>query len=189
MGAVTNGMLLHGGLRPFRRRPRIQRLHATHDRLAALTIFQHFYLHSRQYFPGEDGPTHRRLNITGIAAFEFRLLPTRRRGRGCDGLGLALRSEGTLTSLGLTRQGLPAIERDPGFDIGDVARGGHVVSEHDAAVTLVGTSSELHVCRCGASTERVRDRGVVVSMPSVDLSIPSQPRTSSQSSLRDSRRI
>ena len=173
MGAVTNGMLLHGGLDLFRRR----------SSYSATTCDPRF-----DWLPSAIFPTSlsspmtvfslvktvrrtSRLSITGhCAAFRIPSTSDPLTGSRLRWLGIGLSAEDA-DQLGLTRQGLPAIERDPGFDIGDVARGGYVVSEQaDAAVTLVGTGSELHVCVDAARALNASGIAArVVSMPSVDL--------------------
>ena len=181
MGAVTNGMLLHGGLRPFSAtflvfsdymRPTI--------RLAALSHLPNIFIFTHDsVFLGEDGPTHQPIEHH----WALRSIPNSVYFRPADGVEVAmawawaLESESTPVSLGLTRQGIPVIERDAEFHEKDVWRGGYVVSEAaDADVTLVGTGSELHVCVDAAANlaaEGIRAR--VVSMPSVDL-FDAQPR-------------
>ena len=175
MGALTNGMLLHGGLRPFSAtflvfsdymRPTVRLAALSH--LANIFIFTH-----DSVFLGEDGPTHQPIEHH----WALRSIPNSVYFRPADGMEVAmswawaLNSTKTPVSLGLTRQGLPTIERDASFNAEDVFKGGYVVTDvADAAVTLVGTGSELHVCVDAAkslSADGIKAR--VVSIPSVDL--------------------
>ena len=175
MGALTKGMLLHGGLRPFSAtflvfsdymRPTIRWAALSH--LPNIFIFTH-----DSVFLGEDGPTHQPIEHH----WALRSIPNSVYFRPADGMEVAMtwawamQSTKTPISMGLTRQGLPVIERQAGFSAEDVWRGGYVVSDvADATVTLVGTGSELHVCVDAAKTlaaDGIAAR--VVSLPCVDL--------------------
>lgn len=174
MGSVANGMLLHGGFRPFTAtflifsdymRPSVRLASLSH--LPNIFIFTH-----DSVFLGEDGPTHQPIEHH----WALRLIPNLNYFRPADGVEVAmawawtLKDESTPTALGLTRQNLPAIERAADFEPTDVWRGGYVVSDcDDADVTLVGTGSELHVC-VEAAAQLAGDgiRARVVSMPCVD---------------------
>ncbi|MEE2757246.1 MAG: transketolase [Myxococcota bacterium] len=175
MGSVANGMLLHGGFRPFTAtflifsdymRPSI--------RLAALSHLPNIFIFTHDsVFLGEDGPTHQPIEHH----WALRMIPNLAYFRPADGVEVAMawawtmKSSKTPAALGLTRQGLPAIERAADFDPKQVWRGGYVISEiAQADVTLVGTGSELHLCVDAAAilaSEGIRAR--VVSMPCVDL--------------------
>ncbi|HZU85828.1 MAG TPA: transketolase C-terminal domain-containing protein, partial [Polyangiaceae bacterium] len=76
------------------------------------------------------------------------------------------------TAFALTRQKVPSIRRDPGFDPGDVLRGAYVAQEAAGGrpdCVLVATGSELHLAvgakaKLEASGRRVR----VVSAPCLE---------------------
>jgi transketolase len=175
MGSVANGMLLHGGFRPFTAtflifsdymRPAV--------RLASLSHLPNIFIYTHDsVFLGEDGPTHQPIeNHWGL-----RVIPNLTYFRPADGVEVAmswawtLKTKDTPTALGFTRQGLPEIARNADFVPTDVWRGGYVVSGNDSAqVTLIGTGSELHLCT-EAATLLAQDgiEARVVSMPSVDL--------------------
>ena len=175
MGAVTNGMLLHGGLRPFSAtflvfsdymRPTL--------RLAALSHLPNIFVYTHDsIFLGEDGPTHQPIEHH----WALRSMPGLAYFRPADGVEVAmswawaLNTQDRPTAFGLTRQGIPEIARDAGFDPKSIWKGGYVVRDDaQADVTLIGTGSELHVCTNAADElagEGIRCR--VVSMPSVDL--------------------
>ena len=175
MGAITNGMLLHGGMRPFGgtflvfsdyMRPTL--------RLAALSHLPNIFIFSHDsIFVGEDGPTHQAIEHH----WALRLIPGLTYFRPADGIEVAMTWAWALgqarrpAAIGLTRQGLPVIERDEGVEPQDVWRGGYIVRDADQPdLILVGTGSELHLCTAAvpaleASGHRVR----VVSMVAYDL--------------------
>ena len=173
MGAVTNGMLLHGGFRPFCAtflvfsdylRPTIRLAALSH--LANIFVFTHDSI-----FLGEDGPTHQPIEHH----WALRTIPGSVYFRPADGVEVAmswwaLRQTKTPVSLGLTRQGLPEIERGTDFVPQDVWKGGYITRDCDNPDTIVGTGSEVHI-RCDAA-EQLANHGItarVVSMPSVEL--------------------
>jgi len=175
MGSVANGMLLHGGFRPFTAtflifsdymRPSIRLASLSH--LPNIFIFTH-----DSVFLGEDGPTHQPVEHH----WALRTIPNLAYFRPADGVEVAmawawtLKNEKTPAALGLTRQGLPAIERPENFHPKDVWRGAYEISGNaDAVVTLLGTGSELHLCTQAAKI--LGEKGIsarVVSMPCVDL--------------------
>ncbi len=150
MGAIINGMLYHGTFRPYGAtflvfsdymRPAIRL--AALSKLPAIYVFTHDSI-----FLGEDGPTHQSVE----QAWALRLIPNHHVFRPADGFetalawGMALeRTEGP-TSLLLTRQGVPPIEREATGELADPRRGGYLVAggrRPDAI--LVGTGSELHL--------------------------------------------
>ncbi|MFN3197590.1 MAG: transketolase [Bradymonadia bacterium] len=175
MGAITNGMLLHGGLRPFNAtflvfsdylRPSI--------RLAALSRLPNvFVLSHDSVFLGEDGPTHQPVEHH----WALRTIPDFHYFRPADAVEVAMTWSWALgeaelpIGVSLTRQKLPAIERRADFDAKEVWRGGYVVTAaENPEVVLVGTGSELQLC-CEAAKALTADghRVQVVSMPSFDL--------------------
>lgn len=174
MGAVTNGMLLHGGLRPFSgtflvfsdyMRPAI--------RLAALSQLRNVFVYTHDsVFLGEDGPTHQPVEHH----WALRTIPGLEYFRPADGVEVAMtwawalqKAKGPV-AMSLTRQGVPAIERLEGFDPRDVWKGGYVVRDAvNPQVIFVGTGSELSLCV--AAAEQLGKHGVttrVVSMPCVE---------------------
>jgi transketolase len=166
MGALLNGMAVHGGLRPYGAtflvfndymRP------AT--RLAALmgapTIF--IYTHD-SIFLGEDGPTHQPIeHLASLRAMpNMWVVRPASASETAEAWELALNRTNGPTTLVLTRQGLPEFEREPG----GVHRGGYVVRDGTDAV-LVATGSEVWVALEAA--DLLAERGVsmrVVSLPS-----------------------
>ncbi|MCA9545270.1 MAG: transketolase, partial [Myxococcales bacterium] len=175
MGAITNGMALHGGLKPFGatflvfsdyERPAMRLAALSH--LPTLFVFTHDSI-----FLGEDGPTHQAVEHH----WALRTIPNLAYWRPADGMEVgmawawALEQTKRPAAFAFTRQDLPAIERPAGFDPQVIRQGAYAVSDAaDPQVILVGTGSELHLCTGAA--ERLRADGLrvrVVSMPCVDL--------------------
>ena len=171
MGAVANGMALHGGTIPVvgtflvfadYMRPAV--------RLAALSEAKVVFVWSHDSVGvGEDGPTHQ--PVEHLAS--LRAIPGLRVIRPADATEtvgawrVAVESEGP-TALILTRQGVPVLV---GTRADAVAAGGYAISEpDDPGLTLVGTGSEVSVC-CDAAALLAAD-GIsarVVSLPSWEL--------------------
>ncbi len=171
MGAIANGMALHGGAIPV-----IGTFLVFADymrgavRLAALSQAHTIFIWSHDSVGvGEDGPTHQ--PIEQIAS--LRAIPGLRVIRPADAnetaaaWRLAIESGGP-TALILTRQNVPVLE---GTSAAGVARGGYVLHDvDDPVITLVGTGSEVAVCVDAAA--RLAADGIaarVVSLPCWEL--------------------
>ncbi len=177
MGAIINGMLLHGGLRPYGgtflvfsdyMKPAI--------RLAALMKLPAIYVFTHDSIGlGEDGPTHQ--PVEHIAA--LRVIPGVRVFRPCDPAETSeawrqalLRGDGP-TALILTRQKLPTLDRSTNAKADGLARGAYVLADSDSAppaLMLLASGSEVHLA-LEASKQLVKE-GVltrVVSVPSLEL--------------------
>jgi transketolase len=177
MGAILNGLALHGGFRPLGStflvfadymRPPI--------RLAALMGLPVVFVFTHDsIWVGEDGPTHQ--PVEHVAS--LRAIPNLVVIRPADANETAAAWRAALertagpTALILSRQGLPVL---PGSDtraMAGVAAGAWVVSEPgglEPAVTLVATGSEVALATQAAW--QLGERGVgarVVSMPSREL--------------------
>ncbi|MCC6781919.1 MAG: transketolase [Planctomycetes bacterium] len=175
MGAIQNGMALHGGFLPVGStflvfadymRPPL--------RLAALMGLPSIFVFSHDsIMVGEDGPTHQPIEqITTL-----RVIPHLHVLRPADGIEVAAawthalaRRDGP-TAILLTRQDLPRLARPADFVPRDVLRGGYVVRETSRArATLIATGSE--VALAVAASELLSRDGFelrVVSMPSIKL--------------------
>jgi transketolase len=168
MGAISNGLAAHGGLRPA-----CATFFTFSDymkntiRLAALmnlpTIF--VYTHDSVAL-GEDGPTHQ--PIEHLAA--LRAIPGLVTVRPADASEatamwrIALERVEGPTAMVLSRQGLPTLPGSP-----PVERGAYVLADGDDCV-LIGTGAEVHTAL--AARELLAADGVsarVVSMPSMEL--------------------
>jgi transketolase len=173
MASIMNGMSLHGGLIPFGAtfltftdyaRPAM--------RLASLMGTQVIYVMTHDsIFLGEDGPTHQ--SVEHVMA--LRLIPNMWVIRPGDAAETALawrmaleRTDGP-TTLVLTRQNLPTIDRATHGDAAGTTRGGYVLWERggDPQVILMATGSEVAVALDVARALHEQDRRAVrvVSLP------------------------
>jgi transketolase len=177
MGAILNGLALHGGVRPVGStflifseymRPPI--------RLAALSHLPVIYVFSHDSIGlGEDGPTHQ--PIEQLAA--LRAIPNLVVLRPADptetveAWRVALLHRDGPVALALTRQKVAAIDRSKYAAVAGVRRGAYVLAEAPGAkpaVLLIGTGSEIELAL--GAYERLRADGIaarVVSMPSMEL--------------------
>lgn len=174
MGAIMNGMALHGGLRLYGgtflvfsdyMRPAI--------RLAALMKLPAIYVFTHDSVAvGEDGPTHQ--PVEHLAA--LRAIPGLSVIRPADALEtgeawkIALESDGPVALI-LSRQKLPVLT-DGKQAPGEIDKGARIVWEADETpeIILIGTGSEAHVCL--EAGKRLAEKGVsarVVSMASWEL--------------------
>jgi transketolase len=183
MGAILNGLALHGGIRPFGgtflifsdyMRPSI--------RLAALMEQPVTYVFTHDSIGlGEDGPTHQPIE----QMMSLRLIPGLDVIRPADGpetamsWAMAMENQHGPTALVLTRQKLPNLDRGeaaPFAPAEHARRGGYVLVDAviaDHAVTpqviLIGTGSEVQLCL--AARDLLAQDGIatrVVSMPSLN---------------------
>jgi transketolase len=176
MGAVLNGMFLHGGLRPYGgtflvfcdyMRPSMRM--AALMRLPVLYVFTHDSIGV-----GEDGPTHQPIEQT----MSLRLIPGLTVIRPADATETvrawshALESVDAPVALILTRQKLPVLDA---VRTAGASRGGYVLEEASnapaaPAAILVATGSEVHVALKARAT--LEAKGVptrVVSLPSWEM--------------------
>ena len=174
MGAMLNGMALHGGFIPyggtFLTFSDYQR---NALRMAALMRQRCIFVYTHDSIGlGEDGPTHQPIEHLE----SLRIIPNMRVWRPCDAVETAVawreaiqRKDGP-TSLVLSRQGLPAQTRSA-QQLAQVARGGYVLNQEaaDAAdVVLIATGSEVQLAMSAAA--ELQGEGVaarVVSIPCV----------------------
>ena len=171
--SVCNGIVLHGGLRPF-----TATFLAFHDyqrpavRLSALMHQPVVYIYTHDsVFLGEDGPTHQPVSTL----LALRSLPGIEVWRPADAAETRVSWQQTLlrvngpSALILTRQGLPVVDRREFGAVEGAAQGGYILLDSPDGppeVVLIGTGSEVPLC---VEAQRVlADRGVrarVVSMP------------------------
>ena len=192
MGAIVNGMALHGAFLPFGAtflifsdymRPAI--------RLAALTGLRSIFVFTHDsVFLGEDGPTHQ--PVEQLAS--LRLIPNLEVWRPADGpetaaaWASALRRRQGPSTLALTRQKLHPLTRAGGTDLEQILRGGYVLQEAAgprAHAILVASGSEVPLAQDAAAI--LEKRGIpvrVVSMPCVER-FQSQPEAYRRSVLPD----
>ena len=172
MGAILNGMSLHGDFLPYGSsflvftdyaRPAI--------RLSALMKLQIVWVFTHDsVFLGEDGPTHQPIEHLGA----LRGIPNLLVVRPADGpetagaWGLALERRDGPTLIALTRQNLPAFERATPLTAEDVRRGGSVLRESPGRdpLTLIATGSEVWLAMESAARLEAAGRPArVVSLP------------------------
>lgn len=177
MGAILNGLSLHGALRPYGAtflvfsdymRPAI--------RLAALMGQPVIYVFTHDsIWVGEDGPTHQ--PVEHILA--LRVIPGLVVVRPADAnetaaaWQVAIERRAGPTALLLSRQGLPVLEEARTAGVNGVARGAYVLVDDEGGepqIVVIATGSEVSLA-LDARSELAR-RGVrvrVVSMPSWEL--------------------
>ena len=173
MTAITNGIALHGGLRPF-----AATFFVFSDytkpmaRLSSLMKLPVTYIFTHDSIGvGEDGPTHE--PIEQLAA--LRSLPNFTVFRPCDKVETsaawmyAATSKETPTALVLTRQNLPQM---PGSSK-EALKGGYIIDDSSKAVPdaiIIASGSEVSLAVEAKAELAKKDIDVrVVSMPSMDL--------------------
>ncbi|MFM7613274.1 MAG: transketolase, partial [Synechococcales cyanobacterium] len=173
MGAICNGIALHGGLIPYcatflvfvdYMRGAI--------RLSALSEAGVIYVMTHDSIGlGEDGPTHQPVETLA----SLRAIPNLLVFRPADGnetagaYKVAIANRYRPTLLALSRQALPQLE---GSTISNTEKGAYILSDSEGTpeVILLGTGSETHLCVQAA--EKLRADGVrvrVVSIPCWEL--------------------
>ncbi len=169
MGAIVNGLAVHGGLRPYGAtffvfsdymRPAV-RLSALME-APSIWVFTH-----DSVFLGEDGPTHQPIeHLASLRAMPgLWVIRPADASETVEAWEVALARTDGPVALVLTRQGVPVLDRQPG----GVSRGGYVVRPGDDVV-LVASGSEVHVA-LGAA-DLLLGRGIsaqVVSLPCWEL--------------------
>ena len=177
MGAILNGLALHGGIIPFGAtfltfadymRPPM--------RLSALMKLRVIYVFTHDSIAvGEDGPTHQ--PIAHLSS--LRAIPNLTVIRPADAnetvvaWKVALEHTTGPTCLVLSRQGLPVLDQSTMPSAEGLRRGAYILV--DAAdgkpdIILMGTGSELSLCVDAAEElAKARVKARVVSMPSFEL--------------------
>jgi len=175
MGAILNGIAVHGGTRPFGgtfltfsdyMRPSV--------RLAAIMQLPVTYVWTHDSIGlGEDGPTHQPIEhlaaLRGIIGLDVVRPGDANEVTAC--WKAILENADRPAGLALSRQNLPVFPRgEDGFsDTSNVHRGGYVLLDTDGGlpdVVLIGTGSELQLAV--AARDKLAEDGVrarVVSMP------------------------
>ena len=174
MGAIMNGLALHGGLLPFGGtflvfsdylRPSM--------RLASLMGLHTIYVMTHDSIGvGEDGPTHQ--PIEHLAS--FRAMPNMLTFRPCDIIEtaeaweLAITQSQTPSILALSRQNLPLLRQDAKEN--KSAKGGYIIAGdiNKRQATIIATGSEVSLAV--DAYNKLKEEGVnvaVVSMPCTEL--------------------
>lgn len=177
MGAILNGLCLHGGLLPYGAtfltfydymRPAV--------RMAAMMEIRPIILFSHDSIGlGEDGPTHQPVEHL----FGLRSVPNLTMIRPCDAnetveaWKAALMTSGGPVCIALSRQPLPILDRSRYAPADGLQRGAYTLADSEGerpAVILIATGSEVHPAL--DAQEHLRGNGVdarVVAMPSWEL--------------------
>jgi transketolase len=176
MGAILNGITLHGGTRPYGgtflifsdyMRPAV--------RLAALMKLPVTYVWTHDSIGlGEDGPTHQPVEHL----WALRAIPGLDMVRPADANETVVAWRTILehtdrpAGLALTRQKVPTLDRTEYASAEGVAKGGYVLADASngrPGVILIATGSEVHIALEGREIlEREGTPTRVVSMPSVE---------------------
>ncbi len=174
MGAVMNGLALHGGFIPYGGTFLVFSDYARNAiRLSALMKQRLVWVLTHDSIGvGEDGPTHQPIEHVS----SLRLIPDLWVWRPCDAVETAVAWKTALESaepscMILTRQGLAPQARTAG-QLEAVRRGGYVLRDCDGApeVILIATGSEVQLAVDAAAALTAKGRKVrVVSMPCTEL--------------------
>jgi transketolase len=175
MGAIMNGLALHGGFVPYAGTFMAFSDQAKNAvRLAALMGLRLVWVFTHDSIGvGEDGPTHQ--PVEQLAS--LRSTPGLLLWRPCDitetavAWQCALESRHTPTCLSLSRQDLPFCARDDA-QVALIARGGYVLRdcEGEPEIILIATGSEVALAVTAAERlAALGHRARVVSMPCTEL--------------------
>ncbi len=175
MAAINNGIALHGGFIPYGGTFLIFMEYARNAvRMAALMKQRSIFVFTHDSIgQGEDGPTHQA--VEQICA--LRVTPNMSVWRPADTVETAvawkaalLKKEGP-TSLVLTRQGVPHLERSE-EQIGEIARGAYILADcaGEPEVIVIATGSEVSISLEAVKQLQGEGKAVrLVSMPSTDI--------------------
>ena len=176
MGAIANGLALHGGFLPFDATFLVFSDYARNAlRMSALIPAQviHVYTHDSIGL-GEDGPTHQ--PVEHLASLRY--IPGNDVWRPCDAVEsavawkAAIQRAGKPSCLVFSRQNLPHQGRSTA-QVAQIERGGYVLADAEGGVPdliLIGTGSEVALAM---EAKQVLDaaglKTRVVSMPSTEV--------------------
>jgi transketolase len=181
MGAMANGMALHGGIIPYTAtflvfydymRPAV--------RLAALMEQRVIYIFTHDSVGlGEDGPTHQPVEqLAGLRSVpNLSVIRPADATETAEAWQLALKRRRGSTALILTRQGVPILDRSVLSSAEGVRRGGYTLwqATDQPDVIFIATGSEVHIALEAGQILKSRNISTrVVSMPSWDI-FDSQP--------------
>lgn len=175
MVAISNGICLHGGFRPYSGTFLMFSEYARNAlRMCALMKLPNIFVFTHDSIGvGEDGPTHQPVEQTAT----LRMIPNMSTWRPADAVEsavawkLAVERTNAPTSLIFSRQNLDHQERSA-EQLANVAKGGYILFEPDAQPVsiIVATGSEVGIAVDAA--KQLQQKGVavrVVSMPSTDV--------------------
>jgi transketolase len=172
MGAIMNGIVLHGGFIPYGATFLIFMEYMRNSvRMAALMGKRAIYVFTHDSIGlGEDGPTHQPIEqLTSL-----RSTPNLNTWRPCDAVETAAAWDAAIkrnsgpTALVLSRQNLPHQERSK-QQLAEIQRGAYVLKESQGTpeLILIATGSEVALAMAAAAELEGQGHAVrVVSMPS-----------------------
>jgi transketolase len=175
MTAITNGIMLHGGFRPFSGTFLVFMEYARNAvRLASLMKIPNIFVYTHDSVAlGEDGPTHQPVEqLTNL-----RTTPGLSTWRPCDTVEsavaweLAVAEKHHPTALIFSRQNTAPQARS-GEAFADIRRGGYVLlpEQGNLDALIIATGSEVELAIGAAQRLAAEGTGVrVISMPSTDV--------------------
>ena len=175
MSAIMNGMVLHGGIKPYGATFLVFTDYARNAvRLSALMGLPNIFVYTHDSIAlGEDGPTHQPVEHL----VTLRSTPNLYNWRPADLVETSIAwknaviSKSSPTCLILSRQNTSAITREK-EQINAIENGGYLIrEEEDATITLIASGSELQLV-LDASDALLNDYEIksnVISMPCLDL--------------------
>ena len=174
MSAIMNGMVLHGGIKPYGATFLVFTDYARNAvRLSALMGIPSIFVYTHDSVAlGEDGPTHQPVEHM----VTLRSTPNLNSWRPADlvetavAWNEAVKSKETPTCLIFSRQGTSAISRTED-QLSLINKGGYLIDESDNSdITLIASGSEVQLIIDAA--KELKNHSIsanVVSMPSLDL--------------------
>ena len=174
MSAIMNGMVLHGGIKPYGATFLVFTDYARNAvRLSALMGIPSIFVYTHDSVAlGEDGPTHQPVEHM----VTLRSTPNLNSWRPADlvetavAWNEAVKSKKTPTCLIFSRQGTSAISRTED-QLSLINKGGYLIDESDNSdITLIASGSEVQLVIDAA--KELKNHSIsanVVSMPSLDL--------------------
>ena len=174
MSAIMNGMVLHGGIKPYGATFLVFTDYARNAvRLSALMGLPNIFVYTHDSVAlGEDGPTHQPIE----QMVTLRSTPNLNSWRPADLVESAvawknaISSSTTPTCLIFSRQGTSAIERTP-EQLSSIEIGGYLLEEYENAnITIVASGSEVQLAIDAA--KELKNESIianVVSMPCLDI--------------------
>ena len=174
MSAIMNGMVLHGGIKPYGATFLVFTDYARNAvRLSALMGLPNIFVYTHDSIAlGEDGPTHQPVEHL----VTLRSTPNLNSWRPADLVETAVawknavKSENTPTCLIFSRQNTSPILRNDN-QIKAIENGGYLLDDQDNAnITLIASGSELQLAVDAASSLK-KEHGIIsniVSMPCLD---------------------
>lgn len=174
MSAMSNGLALHGGFKPYTATFLMFSEYARNAlRMCSLMKLPNIFVYTHDSIGlGEDGPTHQPVEQTAT----LRLMPNMSVWRPCDAVESAVawkqaleRQDGP-SSLIFSRQALTHQPRSE-QQLAAIAKGGYILHEPEGEVqaVIIATGSEVGLAMNAAASLAEQGKAVrVVSMPSTD---------------------